>query len=284
MDRSSPAAENLPFAPFDEHRIRAVLSAAASSVLAGIAIFPELASTNQHLSRLGRGRQHGQVILADKQTAGRGRAGRSWHSPGGCNIHLSLGWRLASTVDSLSGLPLAIGIAVARAVACFGVADVRIKWPNDLIIGRCKFGGILVETSQAGGAGTVAVIGIGINVSMAAQPGAQSSIDQPWTDICSHLQAAREPDLRDRLTGCLLNELLATVRLFEVQGLAPFMSDWRRLDAISGRQIKISCGAAVIFGRALGVDTRGCLVVECVGSGGAIERRSFHAGEVSIRC
>ena len=283
MDRSGPAAEDPPFAPFNEHRIRAVLSTAASSALAGIAIFAELASTNQHLAQLGRDRQHGRVVLADKQTAGRGRAGRSWHSPAGCNIHLSLGWQFAAAVDSLSGLPLAVGVAVARAIARFGVADVRIKWPNDLIIGRYKLGGILVETSPAGGDGTMAVIGIGINVSMRAQPGAQSPIDQPWTDICSHLQAARELDVRDRLSGCLLNELLAAVRLFAVQGLAPFMPDWRRLDAINGQQVTIRCGAAVIHGTAIGVDTRGCLLVESLGSGGERQSRAFPAGEVSVR-
>src|SRR5882672_5073771 len=102
------------------------------------------------------------LLLADEQTAGRGRRGRRWHSAPGAGLTFSLAVALRRPLRELAALPLVAGVAVARALHSLGVARAALKWPNDLVVDGAKLGGILVETRMQGGA-SLAVIGIGIN-------------------------------------------------------------------------------------------------------------------------
>ncbi len=118
-----------------------------------------------------RGSAHGTLVVADEQTRGRGTKGRTWHSPAGLGLYASFILRPGDSTNerrSLHLLPLAAGLAVADAIqAAVGIA-VQFKWPNDLVSGRRKLGGILVEAVFQGEAPSFAVVGIGVNVNHAA--------------------------------------------------------------------------------------------------------------------
>lgn len=122
-------------------------------------------STNDDVREAGRaGAEHGYTLVADAQTAGRGRRGRVWHSPVGANLYVSILTRPRLAVEDSPMLALIVGLAVARAVDRFVGADVSVKWPNDVRIGRRKCAGILVEGAIRDGLLDTAVVGIGLNV------------------------------------------------------------------------------------------------------------------------
>src|SRR5690606_26503292 len=147
-----------------------------------------------------------QVLLAERQTGGRGRRGRPWASPLAANLYLSVARRFDAGLARLGGLSLVAGVAVVEALHASGVAQARLKWPNDVVVADGarlrKLGGILVEGGGEHAAPARAVVGIGLNVRMPAQAGA--GIDQPWTD----LQALADPPPRSVLAAGLLARLL----------------------------------------------------------------------------
>src|SRR5690606_4226150 len=121
------------------------------------------------------------VLLAERQTAGRGRRGRHWASPLAANLYLSASRRYGGGLARLGGLSLAAGTAVAEALRALGASGVQLKWPNDLVIGGRKLGGLLVEGSGEPAGAARAVVGLGLNVRMPETEGGR--IDQPWTDL-----------------------------------------------------------------------------------------------------
>ena len=213
------------------------------------------------------------VTLAEHQHAGRGRRGRGWHSPYGCNLYLSLA-RAFESASRLEGLSLAVGLAVAETLESHGLGDrVGLKWPNDIYCGGRKLGGILVELAGDLDADCTAVIGIGINGRMAAE--AESRIDQPWTDL------ARESDTpvaRNRLAGQLIDRLSEVLDTFLVQGFAGLHARWERHDCCAGRRVQLQSGEHRVEGVARGVDERGALLLESEG-----RVAPWHGGEVSLR-
>jgi len=218
-----------------------------------------------------------QVLLAEMQTAGRGRRGREWRSPFGVNLYLSLSWSFPAWPPTLGTLPLACGVACARALRAHGL-PVAIKWPNDLRIDGRKLGGILVEQrGEAGGVCRV-VVGVGLNHAMLPQQAAE--ITQPWTSI--HAECARlgqSPPERNQLAATLIAELLAMLHRFEFAGgFEPFRQDWARFDETADKAVRIHQGDAVLEGIARGIDTSGALLLEIDG-----ERRPMLAGDVSLR-
>lgn len=217
-----------------------------------------------------------QALFAEFQSAGRGRRGRAWRSPFGANLYLSLAWSFAGWPPQLTALPLAVGVACARAVRAQGLADLRLKWPNDLHAHGRKLGGILIEhRGEAGGTCRV-VIGIGLNVAMS---GAQAEgIDQPWISLNEALAAEGRPAAsRNALARDLLVELQALLAAYAVQGFAPLRADWEALDLTRDRAVRIS-GEPALEGIARGVDPDGALLVEVDG-----QRRAIHSGDVSLR-
>ena len=135
--------------------------------------------------------------------AGRGRRGRRWHSPEGGNLYLSLGWRFRQPLAELGCLPLVVALSAAAALTRSGLEGHRIKWPNDLLIDGPKLCGCRVEMQGDAGGPYHAVLGIGINIQMPRSE-ATSAIDQPWTDVKTHL-----PDCsRNGLAALLLEELV----------------------------------------------------------------------------
>lgn len=262
-----------PLQRLDAEAIRAALPPAARARLRRLEVALRLDSTNQRLLEAGAA-DDPQALFAEAQTAGRGRRGREWRSPFGANLYLSLGWSFPAWPPALGTLPLAIGVASARALTAAGVPGVGLKWPNDLRIAAAKLGGILIEQRGEAGGSCRVVIGIGLNVAMtAAQAG---EIAQDWTSVQA-VTGAR-PD-RNGLAAQLLASLLAALEDFEQHGFAGFVADWNRLDLSAGRAVRVEGAGAVIEGIARGIDAQGALIVETADG----RRQHLHAGEVSLR-
>lgn len=237
-----------------------------------------VASTNSELLAAAPAPQP-MVLLAERQTGGRGRRGRNWSSPLAANLYLSVARRFDGGLARLGGLSLVAGIAVAEALQLAGLGGVGLKWPNDVVVrggdGLRKLGGILVEGGGEHAGPVRAVIGIGLNVRMPAQ--AALDIDQPWIDVAAVLGEATPT--RNALAAALLSNLLPALQCFDEEGLAPFLDRYSGFDVLQDRAIEVHAHAGVHAGVALGLAPDGALRVR-FDSGG--ERR-VHAGEVSIR-
>lgn len=215
------------------------------------------------------------AVLAEYQSAGRGRRGRNWSSPFAGNLYLSVGWRFPVGAPRLEGLSLAVGVVVAEALSANGLAGrVSLKWPNDIWVGGRKIGGILIELSGDLEEACAAVVGIGINGRLGSA--AAQNIDQPWTDIYTELGSV--PD-RSALAADLLQRLHDMMSGFPVAGFGGWLQRWSALDALVGQSVQVSTASGVVSGRALGVDSSGALRL-LTESG---KEMLFHGGEASLR-
>jgi BirA family biotin operon repressor/biotin-[acetyl-CoA-carboxylase] ligase len=213
------------------------------------------------------------LLVTETQTAGRGRSGRSWHSAAGASLTFSLAWRFKRSLQALVGLPLAVGVAIAEALALFDV-DVHLKWPNDVLRDGSKLAGILIETASVRHApqgGTWAVIGIGLNLAVPA--GLAAQIGRP---VAAMPAAGLD---RNRLMATLLTELSKALAQFDAAGFGAFVARWNRLHAYAGQSVAIMDHGEILHqGRAIGVDDSGRLLLEVGG-----ERVAIVAGDVSLR-
>ncbi|AYM92345.1 bifunctional biotin--[acetyl-CoA-carboxylase] ligase/biotin operon repressor BirA [Serratia sp. T13T92] len=259
---SLPAVINL----LDAERILGLLEDKRVTVL------PVVDSTNQYLLDRLAELTSGDACIAEYQQAGRGRRGRQWISPFGANLYLSMFWRLEQGPAAAMGLSLVIGIVMAEVLQRLGAEQVRVKWPNDLYLNDRKLAGILVELTGKTGDAAQLVLGAGINMAMRETNASQ--IDQRWIN----LQEAGITIDRNELAAKLLNELRNSLRQFEIDGLAPFISRWRKLDNFIDRPVKLLIGEQQIFGIARGIDQQGALLLE---QEGVI--KPFIGGEISLR-
>lgn len=245
--------------------------AALSRAGVAVEVVPETGSTNADL--LGRAAQLTEPLLlvAEHQTAGRGRAGRSWLSSSENSLTFSLAWKFDGGPQVLSGLPLAVGVALGDALAQLGV-QVQLKWPNDVLKDGDKLAGILIETQSAPGGGTWTVIGIGLNLIMPDEVEAllgRSAAGAPWL-------ARME---RDVLMAALLDALAEALRLFARQGFAAFSARWNLRHAWQGQTVVLlDNGKLLQEGLAAGVDDAGRLLLDT-----AEGRSTVLAGDVSLR-
>ena len=264
----------------DAGHIREAMARATKAKLRQLTLLQETDSTNTSVLRLPGDQQHAHAVLAECQTGGRGRRERSWHSPAGGNIYLSLGWWFRDCQWPLATLPLVVAIAVSRALARAGLHGHGIKWPNDILVQGKKLAGILVELQSAGSGPALAVIGVGINVRMPSpEPGEPAAaINRPWTDLVSQLKAGDAGISRNRLVSFLLDELLEALVAFERAGFEGFSDAWRELDLLQGKKIQLEQNGQIQAGTAHGVDKNGGLLLETPQSGTQV----FHYGEVSI--
>jgi BirA family biotin operon repressor/biotin-[acetyl-CoA-carboxylase] ligase len=237
-----------------------------------VTVLPVVDSTNQYLLDRLAELASGDACIAEYQQAGRGRRGRQWISPFGANLYLSMFWRLEQGPAAAMGLSLVIGIVMAEVLQRLGAEQVRVKWPNDLYLNDRKLAGILVELTGKTGDAAQLVLGAGINMAMRETNASQ--IDQRWIN----LQEAGITIDRNELAAKLLNELRNSLRQFEIDGLAPFISRWRKLDNFIDRPVKLLIGEQQIFGIARGIDQQGALLLE---QEGVI--KPFIGGEISLR-
>lgn len=245
-----------------------------------IDVLEEADSTNDVILRLPSAQRHGRVVLAERQTAGKGCRARAWQSPEG-NLFLSLGWRFDSNAGDLQALALVTAICVCQALDRMGLLGHCIKWPNDIVIDGAKLGGILVETS-GNGQGVDAVIGIGINIFVGDE--AAASIDQPWTDLVR--QPAIETLDRSAIAAELLWELLVVLD-DGPEAFSEFVERrWAHWDGLTGCDVSVSVGDDHYVGRACGVTADGALRVVVFDQGpfeGGRRLMEFRSGEVSVR-
>jgi BirA family biotin operon repressor/biotin-[acetyl-CoA-carboxylase] ligase len=218
------------------------------------------------------------ALMADVQEAGRGRGGRSWLTDAARSIALSVAVERAADGASLLGLPLAIGVAVADALAACGAAP-RLKWPNDLLVetagGLAKAGGILVEVRQQGALQRV-VAGVGLNLA----PGESLDADRVGQPVGALFAVAAMPD-RERLARDLADAIAAVVPRLARDGLRPWLARWRELDALADHPVELLSHAdgRRTPGIARGVDDDGALRVER--PDGTIDR--VISGEIGVR-
>ena len=262
-----------PLELLDPERIGAALPGAVAAQLAGLEIGWSLGSTNSELLRRNAPLRGTEVLLAERQTGGRGRRGRQWASPLAANIYLSLSRAFAGGLSRMGGLSLAAGVASAEALHALGFAGVGLKWPNDLLVEGRKLGGLLVEGGGEFAGPARAVIGLGLNVRMPARVAAD--INQPWVDLDT---LAGAPVSRNEVVAALLSHLLPALQQFEQEGLAPFLPRYAALDVLAGRTVRVEEAGTLQEGIADGLAEDGALRVLIDG-----QARCFHAGEVSVR-
>lgn len=259
----------------DSSQVVRQLSLDAKSHLTDFILLGQVDSTNTiALNSIQEGGSSGYVVVAEQQSAGRGRRGRQWVSPYGCNIYCSAVWQFQSGAAALEGLSLAVGLAVARALGQVGVERVELKWPNDVLCQGRKLAGILLEMVGDAAGHCHVVVGIGINVSM-SQAAGNWGIDQPWIDATTASGASVS---RNRLLSRLLSELLPLLSEFERKGFSAFRQAWSELDAMFGKDVCLHMGGQTVFGRAAGVGESGALAIDT-----AAGRQWFNGGEVSLR-
>ena len=257
-----------------EDRVRERLTPAAQVFISRLDYLPAVDSTNTYLKRLARdGAPSGTACIAESQYAGRGRLGRSWVSPFACNLYLSLLWRFDAGPSALGGLSLVTGVAMMRALGAILPDGLTLKWPNDVQWEGRKLAGILVEMAGESAGPSHAVIGVGLNVRMPDEIGAQ--IPQPWTDMTRCLG---ETPSRNALAAAVLSAIVEDLLRFQVDGLRPFLDTWRRYDAAAGKVVQLHLPNGVVDGRARGIDDDGSLLLQ-VGD----EVRRFASGEISLR-
>ena len=256
-----------------EAQIMAALPASARSLVAAIDLHMELESTNTYLMRAQvQPLPTGTVCLAEYQSAGRGRRGRRWHSSFGANLCFSLVWRFNCGPDALSGLSLAVAVAVAQGLSSLGVTQPELKWPNDLYIEGRKLAGILLEMSGESSGVSRVVVGVGVNVGLPST--IDEPVDQPRVALNELLST---PVSRNHAAAVLIGMVVEALARFDKEGLAPFLPQWRQWDVMADRPVTLRQAQGAIEGVARGVDVSGALLIERGG-----ETRRYMAGDVSL--
>lgn len=273
-----------PFDLLDNDAIVAALPAAARARMSSLTVSWTLDSTNSELQR-SRGAAAAaadgaaRVLLAERQTGGRGRRGREWHSPLAAHLYLSLARSFSGGWSEVGGLSLVAGIATVEALHALGYRMVRLKWPNDLVVTAVdgslrKLGGLLVEGAGEQPGPVRAVIGLGLNVRMPERFG--MLLDQPWCDLS---QLPVPTPSRNTLAAAIITRWVPALDEFDRTGLAPLLGRYAAIDAIAGQPIRVSSETAAIAGTAVGLASDGSLRVRLADG----SERCFHAGEVSVR-
>lgn len=229
-------------------------------------------TSSELMRRADRGAPSGTVIVADRQSAGRGRRGRSWLSSPESSLTFSVLWRFPGNAAGLSGLSLAVGVALARALDSLGATGVRLKWPNDVLLAAdgefAKLAGILIELTSDR-RGTQAIVGIGLNLAAPSE-----ALLQPVAGLADAGVAVD----RHTVLAAILSELAGVLDAFAGQGFAGLKAAWQGYHAWQDQPVHILGEEQTLSGRCLGVDADGSLLLD---TGEGIER--IFSGDVSLR-
>ncbi len=238
-------------------------------------VHDHLESTNTYLmKKLSNGQAHASCVAVNLQTNGRGRRGRTWQAGLGASLTFSLLWRFQCGASALSGLSLAVGVALVRTLHSFGISQAQLKWPNDVLIGREKLAGILIELQGDMEGPSAAVIGIGINLNLPAS--LKQQIDQPVTDLASVAQQSINPN---ELLGILLKHLAEVLSNFEQQGFTEVRGEWIKHHAYHDQPVKmLHPDGRETLGTVIDVAEDGILLVRT-----AQGDQRFSSGEISLR-
>ncbi|KJZ42661.1 bifunctional biotin--[acetyl-CoA-carboxylase] ligase/biotin operon repressor BirA [Pseudomonas fluorescens] len=237
-----------------------------------ILVFDSIDSTNaEALRAIERGQAAPFLVLAERQTAGRGRRGRKWASPFAENIYYSLVLRIEGGMRQLEGLSLVVGLAVMQALRELGISGAGLKWPNDVLVGQKKIAGILLELVGDPADVCHVVLGVGINVNMQIT----DEVDRQWTSM--RLESGKVFD-RNHLVGELGAMLQAYLSRHQVDGFSAIQAEWEQNHLWQGRAVSLIAGVNHIDGEVLGIDSQGALRLKV----GGVEK-VFSGGELSLR-
>ncbi len=238
-------------------------------------VHDHLESTNSYLmKKASAGEAHATCVVANLQTKGRGRRGRTWQAGLGASLTFSLLWRFQCGASALSGLSLAVGVALIRALHEAGISQAQLKWPNDVLIDGEKLTGILIELQGDMEGPSAAVIGVGINLKLPTQ--LKQQIDQPVIDLDSvsskHINA-------NELLGALLKHLAAVLSNFEQNGFPQVRDEWLKHHAYHQKPVRmLHPDGRETTGTAIDVAEDGILLVKT-----ALGEQRFSSGEISLR-
>jgi BirA family biotin operon repressor/biotin-[acetyl-CoA-carboxylase] ligase len=237
-----------------------------------VLVFDSIDSTNaEALRAIDRGQVSPFIVLAERQTAGRGRRGRKWASPFAENIYYSLVLRIEGGMRQLEGLSLVVGLAVMHALRESGIGAAGLKWPNDVLVGRKKIAGILLELVGDPADVCHVVLGVGINVNMQIT----DEVDQQWTSM--RLESGKVFD-RNHLVaelGLMLQKYLAR---HQAGGFSAIQAEWEQNHLWQGRAVSLIAGVNHVDGEVLGIDSQGALRLKVDGV-----EKVFSGGELSLR-
>jgi BirA family transcriptional regulator, biotin operon repressor / biotin---[acetyl-CoA-carboxylase] ligase len=265
--------------PLAAERIREKLSHGVRERVRSLEVAWSVGSTNTELlSHPNPPNGSGEALLAEYQTAGRGRRGRAWLAPPGGAICLSLSWTFRDVPAGLGALGLVIGVCALRALRELGVTGAKLKWPNDVLVDERKLGGILIDLRAESGGPACVVIGIGLNVALGAP--LLAKIAETGIAATDLVTAGLAEPSRNVAAAALVDSCIRGLLDFERHGLRPFIEDWRDADALRGRIVAVrGVVGEVTHGLARGVDLHGALLVETADAG----LKKFVSGEVSVR-
>ena len=232
-------------------------------------------STNRVAVELAQGgAPEGTVVLADHQTAGRGRLQRSWQSPPGCNLYLSVILRPAIPPHDAAQITLLAGVAVAEAISAVCPERVGIKWPNDLLVGGRKVCGILTEAKMAMGRIDSVIVGVGLNVNIDS-----ADFDPAHRETATSLREETGRDhSREDLLFLLCERFEQWYEIFQHEGFAPVKDSWLARTAMAGKRLRVLFRDEVREGVFAGIDRDGALLI--ADEQGAVRR--VNAGDATI--
>lgn len=237
-----------------------------------VLVFDSIDSTNaEALRAIERGQAAPFLVLAERQTAGRGRRGRKWASPFAENIYYSLVLRIEGGMRQLEGLSLVVGLAVMQALRELGIPAAGLKWPNDVLVGQKKIAGILLELVGDPADVCHVVLGVGINVNMQMT----DEVDQQWTSM--RLESGKAFD-RNHLVAVLGEKLQAYLNRHQIGGFSAIQAEWEQNHLWQGRAVSLIAGVNQIDGEVLGIDSQGALRLKVDGV-----EKVFSGGELSLR-
>jgi BirA family biotin operon repressor/biotin-[acetyl-CoA-carboxylase] ligase len=235
-------------------------------------VYDSIDSTNAEALRLiERGQAAPFLVLAERQTAGRGRRGRKWVSPFAENVYYSLVLRIEGGMRQLEGLSLVVGLAVMQTLRELSIPGVGLKWPNDVLVGQKKIAGILLELVGDPADVCHVVLGVGINVNMQAT----DEVDQQWTSM--RLESGKVFD-RNHLVASLGATLQRYLALHQAGGFLAIQAEWEQNHLWQGRDVSLIAGVNKIDGQVVGIDSQGALRLRV----GGVEK-VFSGGELSLR-
>ncbi len=244
-----------------------------------IETFLSISSTNRYLMKLAATDENQcKAVFAEQQTSGRGRHGRQWISPFGGNLYFSILYQFNTIANDMTGLSLAVGVAIVELLRKKGVESAKLKWPNDILINGRKLCGILLEMHGESHGPYVIVIGVGLNINMPDNEAAK--IDQPWTALNQVCDIGLS---RNELAAELLISIMSALKEFELNGLETFRERWLQWDCYMDSEVSLQLGDREITGIARGIDQQGALLIEQSGQKAANQLQRFYSGEIKLR-
>lgn len=242
-----------------------------------ILFLPEVDSTNRRArEQCLRGAKEGAVVLAESQSAGKGRLGRQWQSPAGANLYASIILRPSISAAIAPQIPLLAGVAGANALARATGLDARLKWPNDIFVHGKKVAGILSEMEAEGLRTRFIILGVGVNVNW---PKEDIPPDLRETATSLRAEAGREFP-RAEVAAEFFEELEREYGLFLKEGFSSRLrEEWNRLSWVNQKWATITVMEKKFEGQVLGLDTDGALLLR----DGEGRTQRFIAGDVSLR-